>query len=121
MAISQGFLIICSKTQVWYTDLIEILKLKIEAQDANMEVIDAIDSQVREYTFEELTVKSNSRVSGETKEYYNIVGINDLGKGNAALIVEEVEDNFLVFFRLDFLDFGKILEINLIEKAPTDR
>jgi hypothetical protein len=54
-------------------------------------------------------------------EKYNIMGINDLGNGNAAIIAEEVEDNFLVFFRMDFNVTEKLLELNLIEKAPSNR
>jgi hypothetical protein len=120
MAVSQGFLILCSKTKIWYTDLVHILSLKIEAMDS-MEY----EADLSEWSFEQITItKRKGQKSSDLDdpiECYNIMGINDLGEGNAALIVEEVEDNFLIFFRMDFKDDGKNLEIDLIENAPTNR
>ena len=73
---------------------------------------DGIDDELERLKFDSFTL--------DTKKYC-IVAINDLGEGNAALITEEVEDNFLIFFRLDFDKVNKELTLDRIEKAPTDR
>ena len=74
--------------------------------------MEVIEDELKRIKFSEISLD---------RKKYDIVGINDLGEGNAALICEEVEDNFLVFFRLDFDKNYNKLVLDLIEKAPTDR
>ena len=96
MAVAKGHLVLSDGKSVYFTNLLKIIKMHQKNKDSERKV------SMKHIDVRSFHIKETQMV---------LKGIEDLGSGDAALIVEEKVNHYLTFLRLELYEEDKLATV----------